>query len=382
MKKLLPMLFIAALTAGVAAQEPTASKELTLETTSYAYAILPLSTTVNNNIIVFYDHREGNTTSLKSRMIKPNGKTLPSKVISSNILGLGKSATRMLHLWNVAWHPQAKRFMTAYRRLGTMHVRAANSKGKKLGSERDIGFYSKEPLLIAWTKKKRFLLAYENDGQIEARLLNRDGKKLKSPKILASAANGKVVPVDCATEKDGTVAIYYFEYDSKKKKIRPGVLRVNHKLELVGSFFVDTLNSDRTQDAEYMKGTYDPTSNTHSLAWHFGGDDGTTWCNVKPSGTIIQPPTTDDLYLYTKDLIVDPVNNVFCIFFTDYRTATLYHFLMYTYKPDGTVVQRFWKFKETNDNSSAHGAGYSRNGNLFLGWVNLNSDGIYGHLLY
>jgi len=72
MRKLIIAIVITLSTAAsLMAQSTTSVKEVTLESTHYGTKILPLGTTKNNNIVVFYDHYDGSKYVLKTRLIGP-----------------------------------------------------------------------------------------------------------------------------------------------------------------------------------------------------------------------------------------------------------------------------------------------------------------------
>ena len=353
----------------LAAQAPSATTDLTINVSATPGVIHCLGNTLNNNILVFYDDYTYSGRHLYCREIRPNGSMGPERTITTDI----DTAT---HWWHVTWHPYAKRYMIIYLKNGAIYARALQVDGKNASPERKVTNYSERWMRVAWTFKKKFVVFYHIAGQVAGQGLRKNAKKYKNQQILTGVRSGEALPLDAATEDDGTAVVYYANYRSGPGTMRPALVRVNHKLKILGQFFITQAYGVVSKYSRFV-GNYDTTHQRHSIVWY---DGGARYCTFDKAGNFVQAPTTLAGIQTINNLAYDPAANQFALFNYLYKSLGVggADFYYTVYDHQGTVVASQILLAQENRNEiDAAGFGYARNGNHVTAW-GLEYSGAHG----
>lgn len=353
--------------------------EVTLESTGYAGKILPLGSTVNNDIVVFYDHYYGGQQNLRARVIGPAGGLGPVQTVATNI-DFGKWDD-----WDAVWSPKAKRYMAVYRKGNKVYAQLVRPNATKQGGAKNLFDNNKDHLCITWTSQKKFVLFVSYSNQVTALILKKNGAPHNSAQIITNVASGEAYPVDAATENNGTAMAYYVHFNSNNNTATPSVIRVNQNLNVQGDFNVGvTASANSKSFARYIRGAYESKSKRHSMVWRIGAGP-SKYCTFKNNGNLVKSPTNTPEDVTPRALLNDRNKKKFAMFyfklnyFDGADHSEFYHF---TYKPSGSVISNSVLLKQTENENDAHGCGLSRSSNIFVGWVNDGGPaGIHGRLI-
>ena len=356
----LPIIFIAS---PLAAQGPTATLDFDLENTRYGFNILPLGSTINKRICVFYDHYTvGNEWNLKTRVIGAAGSVGPMNLLAQDI----ELNWNNKYHWDAVWHPKIKRFMVVFRKNSAIYVIPVDRNGVAMSVAKMVANYAEDPLHITWTKKGMFVIFIVHSGQLKAIAVRKNGNVFKRRK-LTNANSGEVFPFDAASEEGGTAVAYYAHYNSATMELRPALLKTNMMLQKLDQFYVYSAITVTHQNlVKQIYGTYGPRSGIHTLVWRTSPEPA-AYCTFDKSGSMIQAPTDSPISFAPADVLFDPKNKQFAILYYElsyYAGSDHSEFYFMVYDLDGNVVDSAKVLKITNAENDGFGAGIGKSGNI------------------
>lgn len=361
-----------------AAQDPAATKDLTISNNEFGFKFKPMGTTINNNFVLFYEAFSGGTTALKARTVGPTGALGPVKTLVPSIDN---------YRWDVVWHPVVKKFMLVYHLNNAAYARRVKPNGAPGGASKKVCDYQDIYMRIAWTKKKKFVLFLTRGGQLAAQALKKNARKFKTEQILTVFSTGEAYPTSAATKTNGEAVAYYAHYDNSANELTPRLISVDHKLIVYDSFAITAAQTANRKGS--IMGKYDPGSRTHSIVWKFAGHS--KYCCFNESGAMVEAPTNTPKDITPKALIYNPSADRFAIQYNKYKIfappgpqpAGIDHTYIYLtiYNPNGTIVDPEFSVLVSNYEDEGTGVGYAKNGNI-LGVASPEVGGIWARLIY
>jgi hypothetical protein len=357
------LLLVLLCTVYLAAQEPPAYVDLTLSSSEYGWRFVPLGTTVDDNIVLFYTVHPlwGGNRMLKSCVISPTGALGPLRVLATPV---------DLFVMDAVWHPAVKRFMVVYISGTALYARSVRADGSPGGPAVKVNDYDGDYVSLAYTNKRKFVLFIARDGQVVGQVLKKNGKKFKSEiKLTNFTGTVSAYPVDAATKADGNAVAYYASYDYIPDKLTPSLLSVDHKLNVLEDF--EIASGMTTQRDQVFVGAYDPNSRTHAVAWDLYNypANNRKYCCVDESGATVMPPTALPKDVSPESLVYDPSGKRFALL---YRKHTINasdeieytRLYLFIFNPKGKAIDQDFFLLQIGDEEAGLGLGCARNGNI------------------
>lgn len=377
MKWRLSWLFIATvLVLGVQVSPAQIYRDVTLDTSGITTAhTMPMGNTINDDFVVFYA-LFGTTLNLKTRVVHADGTLGPVRTVATTI-AIGEQKR-----FDVAWNPRSKSYLLVYLKGGKLWGQKVKANGSKRGAPRVITTYTGRYWTVTSSVKKGFVLIISKGGNLVAQRLRSNGKKKKGEVTIVNSARD-LLPFDSVSTETGTAFLVYIAHDTGTSKLYLRILRLNGKLQILGSSLVNVYGgmSSISGDAYCA---YDPDDDLFGMAWRFGSAK-TSFCIVNSSEYYVKAPTITSVATHPMEIIYNVAKFQFMIHYQKLNWFSGIDHTDYYYlpiKPNGDVVSSGNFIVRHDHENDGWGFGVSGIGSLMVVWTpEIGASSVFARLV-